>query len=186
VLVPKADSAELLASVHRQFENRIGLLPLVETARGLLAATELATTRGVLRLVLGHLDLCADLGLDPTDHAQLVPGRFALVVASAAAGLSGPVDSVTVEVRSQETVAADTRRALAAGFTARLCLHPDQVDVVHAALAPSEDEVAWATSVLEVARRGAIGLHEGRMVDRPVVLRAQSVLVRARLPVRKP
>jgi citrate lyase subunit beta / citryl-CoA lyase len=184
VMVPKADSTLLLDDVSRR--TGLPLLPLVETAAGILAAPALATAPGVVRLVLGHLDLAAELGIDPADELRLAPARFALVVASAAAGLPGPVDGVSTDVRDLERVAAETRSALAAGCTARLCIHPDQVAAVHRSLAPVDDELAWARSVLAAVEEGGVTLLEGRMVDRPVLLRARSVMARATRSVPTP
>ena len=71
-----------------------------------------------------------------------------------------------------------TRRGIRFGFTGKLCIHPDQVAPVHAAFAPSPDDVAWARRVVEAAEAshgGAVKI-DGRMVDRAVILVAERVL----------
>ena len=75
---------------------------------------------------------------------------------------------------------ADALRARRLGFGAKLCIHPRQVPVVEAAFAPSAEEVAWATRVLDAAQaaHGAAVAVDGRMVDRPVLLRARRLLGR--------
>ena len=177
VMVPKADSPELLLHVSRSAP--VPLLPLVETASGVLGAPGLASAAGVVRLAFGHLDLGAELAIDPADAVRLSAARLALVLASAAAGIAAPIDGVTSQVHDQVLVAADTRAALASGFTARLCIHPGQVDTVHTALAPDEDELARAQAVLAAATNGGVAVIDGRMVDRPVLIRARSVVARA-------
>jgi citrate lyase subunit beta / citryl-CoA lyase len=61
------------------------------------------------------------------------------------------------------------------------CIHPRQVQPIHAALRPSADALDWARRVLiaDAASPGAARL-DGRMVDRPVVLQAQRTLALAR------
>jgi citrate lyase subunit beta/citryl-CoA lyase len=73
---------------------------------------------------------------------------------------------------------AQAQRARRLGFGAKLCIHPKQVAVVNQAFAPSDEEVAWARRVIEVAERsqGAAVALDGKMVDKPVILRAQAVL----------
>jgi len=67
------------------------------------------------------------------------------------------------------------------GYGGALCIHPRQVAVIHAALAPSADELVWARKVLAASEAaggaGAFQL-DGQMVDAPVVLRAQRLLAR--------
>jgi citrate lyase subunit beta/citryl-CoA lyase len=180
VMVAKAEDADALAAAYANLPAGSVLLPLVETARGVLDARAVAQATGVARLVLGHLDLAAELGLDPDDTLRLWPARFALVAASAAAGLPAPVDGVTTEVRDADVVRRETATSLAGGFTAKLCIHPGQVAHVHAALAPAPEEVVAAERLLAAVAGRAVAVVDGRMVDRPVVLRAEAVLARAR------
>ena len=74
----------------------------------------------------------------------------------------------------------DTLRARRFGFGAKLCIHPRQVAVVHAALAPSDAELEWARRVIaaDAASGGAAVQLDGRMVDMPVVLQARRTLAR--------
>lgn len=178
VMVPKADSASALTALHRGLPAGSSVLALIETAGGVYAVRDIATAEGVALLVFGHLDLCAELGLDPDDDAVLGPIRLELVLAAAAAGLPSPVDGVTTDFRDPDRVAADVRRAARRGMYAKLCIHPAQVPVAHEALRPSAEDVTWAREVVAAAQGGAVGVR-GRMVDRPVLLRAVSVLSRA-------
>lgn len=181
VMVPKADSVETLAQLAAQLPGT-ALLPLVETAAGVLQTPMLAKAPGVVRLVFGHLDLAADLSFDPDDSARLAPARFALVLASAAAGLPSPVDGISDEVRNLNTVEAAARESLASGFTGKLCIHPAQVPAIHRALAPTEVDLAWAESVIAAIQDDGVAMVGSRMVDRPVLLRAHAILARAGSP----
>jgi citrate lyase subunit beta/citryl-CoA lyase len=73
---------------------------------------------------------------------------------------------------------ADSRRARKLGFGGKLCIHPNQIASVNAAFSPSEAEVAWAHKVLDAARRsgGAAVAVDGKMVDRPVILKAERIV----------
>jgi len=151
-------------------------LPLVESAEGLSALDAIARVPGVLRLAFGHLDFQADLGMAcDADEAELAPARLAFVVASRRAALAPPVDGVTTALRDPDRLDSDTRRARRFGFGAKLCIHPDQIGPVNAALGPSPEERAWAQRVLEAAiphGQGAFRF-EGAMVDAPVLARAR-------------
>jgi citrate lyase subunit beta/citryl-CoA lyase len=98
------------------------------------------------------------------------------------AGIAAPVDGVTASFDDPARVQADTLRARALGFGAKLCIHPKQVGPVHQAFAPTADELDWAARVVaaaEAAQGGAVAV-DGRMVDRPVILIAQQMLEEAR------
>ncbi|WP_181313125.1 HpcH/HpaI aldolase/citrate lyase family protein [Nocardioides campestrisoli] len=176
VVVAKAEQPGDLAALLAALPAGSTAVALVETARGVLAAAALAEVPGVVRLAIGTFDLAAELGIDPEDDEALAPSRGALVLASAAAGLAGPVDGVTGAVDDAELLTADTTRSRRRGFAGKLCIHPRQVPVVRAGFAPSAAEVAWAERVLASAQDGALAVVDGRMVDKPVVDRARRVL----------
>jgi citrate lyase subunit beta/citryl-CoA lyase len=181
VMLPKSERTAILARV-RAAAPGVALLPLVESARGVLAAGALAAAPGVQRLVFGTLDYALDLGLDGplADSVGLDVPAALLALASRAAGIAPPVAGVTPALDDPARLLADLDRARAQGFGAKLCIHPRQVAAVHAALAPSADELAWAQRVLHAAEtaQGAVQL-DGRMVDKPVIERARRIVGRA-------
>lgn len=179
VVLPKAERAEDLQQLAAGIGRNGVLVPLIESAAGLEAAGELAAVPQVLRLAFGNLDFQADLGLAcDADEAELVPVRLALVLASRRAGLAAPIDGVTPDWRDVARLAADAARARRGGFGAKLCIHPDQVAPVHAALGPGADELAWARRVMDAtqAAGGGVVSLDGRMVDAPVVRLAERLL----------
>ncbi len=178
LLLPKAERAVTVARV-RSRRPGIEILALIESARGVLNAVELAGAPGVSRLVFGTLDFALDLGLSG-DPAGFDPAASHLALASRAAGLAPPVAGVTTAIDDAAAVRADMARARAHGFGAKLCIHPRQVAVVHSALRPDPAEIEWAHGVLAAAEGGAGAVQfEGRMVDRPVLERARMLLARA-------
>jgi citrate lyase subunit beta / citryl-CoA lyase len=179
VVLPKAERAEELASLAAAVGPQAAIVPLIESAAGLDGLAALAAAPQVLRLAFGHLDFQADLGLAcESDEAELVPVRLGLVLASRRAGLAAPIDGVSPDWRDRERLLLDCARARRSGFGAKLCIHPEQVAPVHAALGPSADQLAWARRVndaLQAAGGGVISL-DGRMVDAPVLRLAQRLL----------
>lgn len=159
----------------------VGLWPMIENARGLANAQSIGARHGVLRLVFGGFDLQVDLGMESdADETELAPYRAQIVLASRLAGLAAPVDGVTLAFNDDVALTNATRRALRQGFGAKLCIHPRQVPVVHAAMHPSDEAIEHARRVLAAAAAagGAAVAVDGVMVDRPVILRAQGVVAR--------
>jgi len=177
VMLPKAERPETVARL-RTACPAIDVLALVETARGVLAAEALAAAPGVQRLVFGTIDFALDLDLsgDPVgfDHAA-----SHLALASRAAGIGAPVAGVTTAIDDEALLLAELARARAHGFGAKLCIHPKQVTVINAALAPTAAERAWAERVLQAAAAGGAVQVDGRMVDKPVIERARRLVGRA-------
>src|SRR5450830_1831085 len=175
LMLAKAESAAQLQPLASRLPG-LPLLPLIESAQGLLQLPAIAGAPQVLRLVLGHIDLQADLGMAcGPDEAELLPARWQLVLASRGAGLAAPVDGVTVALDEPEQTLSDAQRARRLGFGAKLCIHPSQIEAVHQGLAPSEAECDWARRVLAAAEAagdalGAGALRvDGRMVDAPLL-----------------
>lgn len=179
VVLAKAEEPTEIAQIVALLPEGSVVLPLIESALGILNVADIARTRGVARLLFGHLDLSAELGIDPDDHVTLSSARFGLLIASAAAGLAPPVDGVCTDVRDPQVMTRAAQASLRAGFPAKLCIHPAQVGVLHDALRPDPELVDWAQRVVASSTQGAVAVVDGAMVDRPVMLRALSVLARA-------
>lgn len=182
VMVPKAESRVSLEHVSIRLPNTL-LLPIIESAAGHAALSDIAAAPGVVRLAVGHIDFMADTGLQCSDgEPELAPLRFAVAMATRLSRLAPAVDGVTVAIDDEPRLREDTRRAMHFGFGGKLCIHPCQVAVVHAAMSPSADEVAWARRVIaaDAASGGAAVRLDGRMVDAPVVLQARRLLERLR------
>lgn len=181
LVLPKAEAATPLRALAAALGPAVALLPLIESAAGLAAVRDIAASGVARRLLLGHLDLQADLGLAcGDDERELDPVRLELVLASRLAGLPPPVDGVTVATDDAERLAADLQRALRFGFGGKLCIHPRQVAGVHAGFAPTPERLAWAERVRAAAAAGGVVQLDGRMVDAPVIKLAERVVAAAR------
>lgn len=182
VVLPKAESAAMLDTLADHTGAACALLPMVETAAGLAAVDVLAGCPQVCRLVFGNLDFQADVGMAcGLDEAELAPVRLALVLASRRAGRVAPVDGVTASTTDSIQMQQDTQRSRRFGFGARLCIHPAQVAVANATLAPSAEEMDWARRVLARSQQSGSGVFtlDGRMVDAPVLKLAERTLALA-------
>ena len=180
LMLPKAESAEQVADVRAR-SGGAEVVALVETPVGVRDADAIAGA-GVVRLALGTIDLAAELGVDPDARDAFAYARGRLVMASAAAGLAGPVDGVTVRLDDAEALDSDLAVSRTLGFTGKLCIHPRQVAATNDAFCPSADELAWARRVLDAVAGsgGSVAVVDGTMVDAPVVTRAERLVSRAR------
>lgn len=179
VVLPKCESAEALSQIAQLLPGT-PLWPLVETARGVYRAFEIACCRQVSRLMFGSVDLQLDLGVG--SDSELDVWRSSVVLASRAAGIGAPIDGVTTAIDDGERLQSDAAKSRRMGFSGKLCIHPKQLDVVKAAFGPSQEDVAWARRVLQATSgQGAAFRVDGEMVDRPVLERARHILVEANL-----
>ena len=180
VLLPKVDSAGQVATAAACGKP---VWPIVESAGGLAALSEIAAARGVERLSFGALDLGLDLGLASGTAAAeriLDQARYALLLQSRLANLAPPLDSVFPDIGNSQGLARFAADARDMGFGGMLCIHPSQVAVVHETLMPSADELAWAQRVVSASvSGGGVFVVDGHMVDAPVIGRARRLLQRA-------
>ncbi|QAY70947.1 HpcH/HpaI aldolase/citrate lyase family protein [Xylanimonas protaetiae] len=184
LMLPKADG-RFVGPLVRDDGTPYAVVPLCETAAGVLAAPALAARPDVVALAWGADDLVASLGGTSSRRAD---GRYrdvarharSAVLLAAGAGGKAAVDAVHLDLEDLDGLRAEALDAAAVGFVASLCVHPSQVPVVRDAYAPTPDEVAGARQVLAAAATapGAFAL-DGHMVDGPVLMQAHAVLRRA-------
>jgi citrate lyase subunit beta/citryl-CoA lyase len=181
VMLAKAEQASDLAYVRSTCGGRVGLIPLVETARGLAGLDALLRAEGVVVAAFGSLDFALDLGCDHEwDALPLM--RSELVLRSRLAGLAPPIDGVTTDLDSPVAVETEARRARALGFGGKLAIHPRQTAPISNAFRSSPEDIAWTHRVMaSLDGRGAQRV-DGKMIDRPVVERARRILARNRSP----
>ena len=178
VMLPKTEKVDAIARLQEALPG-MSVLPLIESAAGYHALNAIAAAPGVSRLVVGHIDFMVDTGIACSDdERELDMLRFSVAMATRAAQLAPAVDGVTVQTGNSQRLTADTRRARRFGFGGKLYIHPQQVAGVHEALAPTDEELAWARRVVAAdAESGGSAVQlDGRMVDLPVVQQARRTL----------
>ena len=173
IVLPKAETADSLSAVAAA--TGLPVIALIESARGLAAARAIASA--CARLAFGSIDYASDMGCAHT-RAALAAARSELVLASRLASLPAPIDGVTAAVRDTEKVRDDAAYALELGFGGKLLIHPDQIEPAIAGFSPAAETVAWAKRVLATDAGVAVHSVDGTMVDLPVRLLAERILLR--------
>jgi citrate lyase subunit beta/citryl-CoA lyase len=183
VVLPKAETAEQVARVAQRIGAGRSVIPLVESALGVHDALAIARAPQVARLAFGSIDFQFDLGIKG-DVEELLYFRSHLVLVSRLANVQRPIDGVTTALDDPQQLREDAQRARRLGFSAKLCIHPKQLAPVHESFDPTAEEIAWARRVLAAAHtaRGAAVALDGKMVDRPVILKAQEIVAAANDP----
>jgi citrate lyase subunit beta/citryl-CoA lyase len=150
----------------------------IESARGVLAAFDIANHPACVSLAYGGLDFAADLGI-PGGEQETLFARSFLVVASRAAGKPPPSDGVHVLIDDDEGLRREADAARRLGFFGKSAIHPRQVPIINDVFRTSPAEVAWAERVLaafEASGGAATKLPDGEFVDLAVAERARQLL----------
>lgn len=179
IRIPKVESA---ADVEWVAERAPGL-PLdctIESARGVLAAFDIARCPACASLSYGSVDLALDLDIAGGDQEMLF-ARSYLVLASRAAAKPPPSDGVHTLIDDDEGLRAEASAARRLGFFGKSAIHPRQVPIINAVFTPTREEVEWAERVLaafEASGGAATKLPGGEFVDTAVANRARRLLDR--------
>ena len=194
VLLPKCEHAlqvtevveriQSILKAHNQ-EREIFLMPIIESCLGVENAFEIASaSQAVVAMAIGLEDYTADLGVKRTDRgAESLYARTRLVNACKAAGIQ-PIDSVYSDVANMEGLKKNVETSRSLGFEGMGCIHPRQVPVIQEAFTPTEEEINIAKRIVEAfeeaeARGSGVVALGSKMIDPPVVKRAQKILVLA-------
>jgi citrate lyase subunit beta/citryl-CoA lyase len=196
IVLPKVESVETvqaadawLAAAERGQGRPPGstaMLLLVESALGIHRAADiLAASERVETGIFGFVDFMLDLGMDVIDTSEtteelLVP-RSSLVLAARVAGKRPPLDGPFIDISAGERFLTQCAQARRLGFAGKMLIHPSQVALTHRGFAPAADEAAQARRVVEqFAEAEANGVAaivvDGRLVDYPVMMRAQRIV----------
>jgi citrate lyase subunit beta/citryl-CoA lyase len=193
IVFPMVESREqmiafdwLIAGLERERGMPVGgidIIPIVETAKGLAAARDIAAagTR-VRRMAFGAGDYTLDMNMEWTlDESELEHARTEMVVASRAAGLDAPLDTVWVHIKDLDNLEKSARRARQLGFQGKMCIYPPQVEVVNRVYTPSDEEIAFARRVVDAfdkaEKEGSSSIQlDGFFIDYPIVYKARKTL----------
>lgn len=175
LLIPKVETAGEIAVARGSLPD-LGLVPLIETVKGLDAAAEIAREPGVAMMMFGGGDFSAELGVELAWEPLLL-ARQRLIMAGAGAGV--PVMDVPwIALDDAAGLEQESRRAKALGFAAKAAIHPAQVDTIHAVFRPTAYEVAEAEGAVAAfeAAGGAAVRHNGKMLEAPFMRRYTQIL----------
>ena len=195
IMPPKTSTAQDVLTVDAymsELEDKLGmerntvkLIPLIETALGVENAFQIASaTKRVAALFLGGEDLTADLRCKRTKEGNEINyARTRLVCAARAAGVD-VYDTPFTDVNDDEGIWTDAEYAKSLGFTGKSAISPRHVSVINSVFSPSQKDIDYAYEVMEAIRlakeqgRGVISLR-GKMIDAPIVARAQQTIAAA-------
>ncbi|NQV03167.1 MAG: HpcH/HpaI aldolase/citrate lyase family protein [Bacteroidia bacterium] len=191
ILLPKCEHAEQLLAVnariheiqqHHKMLNPIWLMPIIESAMGVINAYSIASSaENVVSLAIGLEDYTADLGTQRTaEGSESFFARSMIVNAARAAGIQ-PIDSVFSDIADLDGLAENVHRSKALGFDGMGCIHPRQIRVIHESFAPAKEEIEKAKKIVaafheaETKGLGVVALGS-KMIDPPVVKRALNTI----------
>jgi citrate lyase subunit beta/citryl-CoA lyase len=162
----------------------IGVLPIIESARGVLRCEAIAgAIDRLIGIAIGGEDYTADLGVERDAEGLALQHIRGVVVQVAVANGLVPIDAPYIDFHDERGLARDARTARAIGLKGKLVIHPDQVATVNRVFSPNAREIAIAKRIVAAydARPEGVGAIsvDGRMVDAPVVARARAALANA-------
>lgn len=196
IILPKVESAAqlqsvdwLVAQLEREQDLPVGgidIIPIIETGRGLAAVEAIAGagTR-VKRLSFGAGDFTLDMGMRwSVEEGELDYARSRVVLASRAARLEPPLDTVFIHIGQIDALTRSAERVKTMGFQGKLCIHPEQIGPVNTVFTPSEQEVAKAKVYVkafeEAEARGLASIQvDGYFIDYPIVELARRTVTMA-------
>jgi len=195
IRIPKVEYADEVRRIDRKIAEieaaaglPVGGIELwcnIESYLGVLHAQEIATASPrIAALALGAEDFTASMMAQRTKAGwEIFYARNAILMACRAAGISAQ-DAVFSDLNDEEGLREDLQMARSLGFDGKTCVHPRQIDAVNRCFTPSEKEIHQAQRVLQAlqdAERAHTGVCtlDGGMVDKPMELRARSVLAKA-------
>ncbi len=197
IRVPKVEDAETVRVIDEELTRlekanglpvgKLSLHCLLETAHGIWNAYGIAKSSPRIEAIIpGGEDLRADLKTSRSDDStELEWARRMLVFAARAAGVE-PLDTVFSRITDDEGLRKETEFIKQLGFSGKSIIHPNQIGIIHEIFTPTDAEIAKAQKIVAAAKeaaekgQGAVCV-DGKMVDIPVVKRAEYVLVRAGL-----
>jgi len=194
VRLPKTDSAadvhQLEAEVER-IERACGralgstkLMAAIESASGVVNALSIATSsKRMIGIALAGFDYVMDMQTERGDGTELFYARCAVLHAARVAGIDA-FDVVYSDVNDEEGFLKEVELIKKLGFNGKSLINPRQIELLHNAYAPTEEDVDYARRVVAAAEKaerdglGVIALN-GKMIDAPIVNHAKRVLQKA-------
>ncbi len=192
IRVPKIETKDEILEVikivediekkHNIKNSKMKLHPMIETALGVENAFEIAgASKRIDAITIGGQDLTADMGIiNSKDGIGVDYARKRIVMAAKAYKIDA-LDTVFADIEDEDGLKDETRYAKKIGFTGKAVINPRQIDIIHDVFNPTEEEIRKAVRIVREFRRNkknGIGVFaiDGKMVDAPVVTRAEKIL----------
>ena len=194
ITLPKVEShddiqlaEQYLLSLESKRTNghRLGILPTIESPRGLRNALEIAkASPRIIGLQIGFADLLEPLGISSENLFARNQVRWTLRLAAAEANLDC-YDSAFPDYKDLNAFQKHLDAALSFGFVGCSCIHPSQVELANSAFTPSPEALAYASRVVDAAQEAkqsgsAVATLDGKMIDLPFIAAAERLLANSR------
>lgn len=180
LVLPKVETSLDIERVRHALGKPI--IALIETPVGIANIAEIAQAQGLMALSYGFLDICEKLGVNADSEAGQMLGnqiRYQLLLYSKIHGLTAPIECVYPPFNNNEGLEKRVKFWQDLGFSGMLCIHPNQVAIVNQLAKPTTEQLKFAQKVVD--HYNATGLAafaiDGQMVDTPVIVQAQKLLV---------
>jgi citrate lyase beta subunit len=187
IMLPKVEHAEHIHWLAEAIADpAIRLLPIIETARGIVNLKEITAASDRLdALIFGAEDLAGDIGATRTKAGwEVFYARSAIVTYAAAFGFQA-IDTLCIDFNDEAALIEDAQFGVQMGFSGKLAIHPKQVNVIQTIFTPTDEQIAAAQRLIaahdeqQAHGTGAFAL-DGKMIDMPTIRAAQQVLTKAR------
>lgn len=198
IMVPKSESCEgmrAVCEIAREYSTNqlkpVQVIPLIETAKGIQFAYSIATSDElIVRMAFGSIDFSLDIDCELTTNGlELLFARSQLIIASRAAGIGAPIDTVYPKLDNEAGLEMEAKLAKQLGFKGKLIIHPKQIEAVHQTFSASQKEIDQALAVVEAfenAEQNGIAsiMVNSQFVDYPVYKKAKNIVIDSELNIR--
>ena len=187
IVVPKCESKDDVLAVENAIKETntaksITILPMIETAIGILHAYEVASASPLVdAITFGGEDFSQDIGATRTKAGkEIFWGRSMVVIAAKAARVQA-LDTVFSDITDEEGLRRDTLEIKGMGFDGRAAIHPAQIEIIHECFTPTEKEMQHAANVIFAAEKArqegsGVAVVRGKMIDKPIIARAEKII----------
>ena len=191
IRLPKTETAQDVIDCEREIERiekeagipvgKTGMMAAIESAEGVLNALSIAkSSKRLIGIALGAEDYVTDLKTTRSDGTELFFARGMILNAARAAGIDA-LDTVYSDVNNEEGFIAEATLIKKMGFSGKSIINPRQIEPLHKVFMPAEKDLIKARAIMEAieeanARGSGVASLNGKMIDKPVVARAQYLL----------
>ncbi len=196
---PKTESAEEVLELVKIIEriedehglphNQMEIHAMIETAMGIQNAFLIAgASSRIGALTIGGQDLTADMNIVYTPDGVGIDFARKRIVMAAKAWKIDCIDTVFPDVNDEEGLRMETEYGKKIGFNGKAVINPRQIDIIHEVYSPTEEEIRKAYKIVKeflVNKKAGVGVFaiDGKMIDAPVVARAEYILELANIQV---
>lgn len=176
---------KLLETIEYEKGYPIGtfkIIPLIETAGAVINIKDICSaSERVVAVAFGCEDYVTDMqGKHDPEGVSIMTARNLISIGARSCGVL-PIDTVHIRVHDLEDLERNLILGKNLGFEGMLVLSPKELPLVHQYYSPSQNEVAWAAEMLQLAEEAAasgagVAVKNGKFIGPPMVKMAKNIL----------